>query len=320
MEKVQSSYPRNVEEFRIFFSSDEACFLYLICRRWPNGFQCSGCGCNNYWRTKRNILLCQNCRKPNYLTAETLMHGSHVPLRKWFWCAYIVSTLTPGISALQLQRQLGLGSYRAAWYLLGRLRKGMLNDARSKLSGIIEADETIVGGPVVGKRGRGTTTDKNKSLVIGAVEVVSYVDKKGNIKERAGRIRFETVQRADEETISSFLDKNIEIGSTIRTDGWRGYSTTALARYMHEVYIQQGASKRSHQHAPHIHRAFSNLKTWLTGTHHGVNPKYLQGYLDEYVFRFNRRQNPMAAFETLLGIAMSKEPLPLKQLKVAPNA
>lgn len=315
MKKVQSSYPKNVEEFRNLFTSDEACFAYLMCRRWPNGFQCSECGCNNYWRTKRNILLCQSCRKLNYLTAETLMHSSHIPLRKWFWGAYLVSTLTPGISALQLQRQLGLGSYRTSWYMLGRLRKGMVNDTRSKLSGILEADETIVGGLAKGKRGRGATADGNKSLVIGAVEVVSYVDKKDKSKERAGRIRLTTVQHADEETISFFLDKNIEIGSTIRTDGWRGYSTTALARYMHEVQIQQGTPKRPHQLAPHIHRVFSNLKTWLTGTYHGVNPKYLQGYLDEYVFRFNRRQNPMAAFETLLGITMSKEPLPLKQLK-----
>lgn len=242
------------------------------------------------------------------------MHRSHVPIQEWFWAAYLVATLTPGISALQLQRQLGLGSYRSAWFMLNRLRKGMVNDTRTLLSGTVEADETIIGGPAKDKKGRGVTKAAHKSLVIGAVEVLQYVDKKGKDKERAGRVRLEVVDHADGKTIQNFLKSNVTTGSRVRTDGWRGYSATSLAEYRHAPQVQ-GSPTRAHQLAPHIHRMFSNLKTWLAGTHHGVEPKYLQGYLDEYVFRFNRRETPMAAFQTLLGITASKKPITLAQLR-----
>jgi transposase-like protein len=242
------------------------------------------------------------------------MHGSHVPIHKWFWAAYLVSTLTPGISALQLQRQLGLGAYRTAWYMLGRLRKGMVNENRHRLAGVVEADETIIGGPAKGKRGRGAATAINKALVVGAVEIIVNAGKDGRKRERAGRLRLAVIKHADEKTIGRFMITNVERGSVVRTDGWRGYSKNALEEYTHEQRVVEGA-KPAHQLAPHIHRVFSNLKTWLMGTHHGVEPKYLQGYLDEYVFRFNRRQVPMAAFQTLLGITSTNSRISLKELR-----
>lgn len=241
------------------------------------------------------------------------MHRSHLPIQEWFWAAYLVATLTPGISALQLQRQLGLGCYQTAWFMLSRLRKGMVNATRTPLSGMVEADETIIGGPVKGKKGRGVTHGGHASLVVGAVEVQSYVDSAGELKERAGRLRLALIQHADEETIRDFLNRNVTRGSVIKTDGWRGYSKTALAGFTHDPKIQ-GSPKNAPQLAPHIHRVFSNLKTWLNGTHHGVEPKYLPGYLDEFVFRFNRRKTPMAAFQTLLGIASNNPPSSLNQI------
>jgi hypothetical protein len=147
-------------------------------------------------------------------------------------------------------------NYRAAWHLLHRLRRDMINEERTRLSGLIEADETHIG---------------------------------------------------------AFIRRHIEPGSRIRTEGWRGYSDTALTGYKHSVRIV-GVPERAHQRAPHIHRVFSDLKTWLLGTHHGVKPKYLQRYLDEYVFRFNHRQTPMAAFQTLLGISSRKPSLSLHAL------
>lgn len=224
------------------------------------------------------------------------MHRTHFPIQEWFWAAYLVSTHTPGMSAKQLQRQMGC-SYKTAWFVLHRLRQSMVNDARSPLLGQVEADETIIGGPVKGKRGRGVISCTNKSLVFGAVEVIAYINKRGGACEKAGRIRLSKTERADEESIKNFLNKNVERGSTIHTDGWRGYSKTALKDYCHGL---------SPDIARHIHRAFGNLKTWLNGTYHGVSPKYLQAYLHEFVFRFNRRKTPMAAFQTLLGIAMQK--------------
>jgi transposase-like protein len=182
----------------------------------------------------------------------------------------------------------------------------MVNDTRSPLRGHVEADETIVGGPVRGKRGRAVTDLTTKTLVFGAVEVISYADKHGEDAHKAGRIRLAKAPNAKEESIGQFLAYNVEKGSTIRTDGWKGYSKTALSGYKHD----QTPGLR----APHIHRAFGNLKTWLNGTHHGVDPKYLQNYLDEFVFRFNRRRTPMAAFQTLSGIATQKSYLPLQDL------
>lgn len=243
------------------------------------------------------------------------MYKSHIPIQEWFWAAYMVSTITPGISALQLQRQLGVGSYRTAWYLLGRLRKGMVNANREPLIGVIEADETIIGGPAKGKIGRGAVQAAFKALVLGAVEMRTYQDKKGRTSQRAGRLRLQAIDHADARTIKNFLESNVVKGSFVRTDGWRGYSKNALADYKHEKQIQ--GELKAHQLAPHIHRVFSNLKTWLTGTHHGVEPKYLQGYLDEFVFRFNRRQTPMATFRSLLRITVAKQPLTLSALKSA---
>lgn len=182
----------------------------------------------------------------------------------------------------------------------------MVNGARTKLNGTIEADETIVGGPVKGGRGRGVIHAATNTLVFGAIEVMTYADKKGVKAEKAGRLRLSTTQRADEKSIRRFLEQNVKQGSRIRTDGWKGYSKTALASYRHES--NPGIIAR------HIHRAFGNLKTWLNGTHHGVDPGYLPIYLNEFVFRFNRRKTPMAAFQTLLGLASAKAPMPYRKL------
>ena len=244
--------------------------------------------------------------------AGTIMHRSKVPIQDWFAAAYHVATFTPGISAVQLQRQLGLKSNDTAWYLLHRLRKGMVNDSRSKISGLVEVDESFIGGPEKGKRGRGAG---NKSLVVGAVEVLVYEDKNGDRCERAGRLRLSMIPDASEESLGSFLTDNVMPKSRVRTDGWRGYSDAALEDFIHHVRIVR-SGQRAHKRFPHIHRVFSNLKTWLNGTHHGVDPKYLPSYLDEFVFRFNRRQTPMAAFQTLLGISLQKKPLTLDSLRI----
>jgi hypothetical protein len=247
--------------------------------------------------------------------AGTAMHRSKVAIQDWFWAAYVVATHTPGLSAKQLQRYLGTSSYETAWYLLQRFRRAMVNDSRSPLAGVVEADETIVGGPAKGKAGRGTTKAEHKSLVLGMVEVLPYNDKRGKNRKRAGRVRLQLVQRADAVSIGAFLRENLALGSQVCTDGWNGYSENALKGYRHIATVQESAESASRL-APHIHRVFANLKTWLLGTHHGVEPKYLQGYLDEYVFRFNRRKTPMAAFQTLLGITVAKKPRTMENLRL----
>lgn len=242
------------------------------------------------------------------------MHRSKVSLQDWFTAAYHVATFTPGLSALQLQRQLGLRSHDTAWYLLHRLRSGMVNEARTPLKGLVEVDETFIGGPAKGKRGRGVVAAKGKSLVAAAVEVLVYSDVDAKRCERAGRLRLAVLRDASEKSLGRFFARHIAPRSRIRTDGWKGYSETALNDYVHHVRIV-GSPERAHKRFPHVHRVFSNLQTWLNGTHHGVEPKYLPSYLDEFVFRFNRRQTPMAAFQTLLGISLQKSPLPLENLR-----
>jgi len=249
---------------------------------------------------------CSRCGRRTSPTAGTVLHRSHVGIQEWFWAAYLVATHTPGFSAKQLERQIGC-AYRTAWFMLHRLRRAMVSDARSRLDGEVEADETIVGGTVKGRFGRGVAASENKTLVFGAVEVISYTDKHGRAAEKAGRVRLAITPRADGESIGLFLAQNVAEGSEISTDGWKGYSKTALANYRH--------SPSTGAHATHIHRVFGNLKTWINGTHHGVDPKYLQTYLEEFVFRFNRRKTPMAAFQTLLGIAAGKAPQTLTALK-----
>ena len=241
------------------------------------------------------------------------MHRSHVPVHLWFWAAYLVATHTPGISALQLQRQLGMKQNATVWFMLHRLRKGMVRQGRELLCGVVEADETHVGGPAKGKKGRGVRAAASKTLIVGAVEILSFQNKKGELQEKAGRIRLETFRSASEENIGRFLKEHVVSGSTVKSDGWRGYSESALKGYTHIRQVQ-GSPERAKELAPHIHRVFSNLKSWLIGIHHGVDPKYMQAYLDEYVFRFNRRGTPMAAFQTLLGIATSKKPITRRNL------
>ena len=188
----------------------------------------------------------------------------------------------------------------------------MIHEGRSPLAGRIEADEVNIGGPVRGKTGRGATKAEHSTLVSGAVEVMACQDKHGDHLERAGRLRPVLTERADAVSIRSFLTRNVQPGSVINTDGWKGCSKTAPAGCRHELHGPE-------THALHIHRAFGDLKTRRNGTHHGVDPKYLQHCPDEFVFRFSRRNTPVAAFQTLPGLASQRNHVPLKST-VAPES
>lgn len=312
---TKPDYPKTILEFAAKFHNDAVCLKYLIENRWPEGFVCPTCRCKGgWWLEKHRRFECPKCHKQASPLAGTLLHRTHLPIYQWFWAAYLVATHTPGISAVQLQRQLGIAKNDTAWFMLHRLRHGMVNTDRGPLSGLIEADETYVGGPAKGKKGRGVREGKNKTLIGGAVEVISYATKNGMVKKKAGRLRLQILRAASEDEIGRFIRDNAAPGSTIKSDGWRGYSTTALAGYQHQREVQ-GSPQRGHELAPQIHQVFSNLKAWLIGIHHGVEPKYLQPYLNEFVFRFNRRAYPMSAFRSLLEILTSKQPLTLQKLR-----
>jgi transposase-like protein len=284
-------------DFQERFPDDAACLQYLAASRWPEGFRCPACGSERAWvLERRHLWECAECHHQASVTAGTVMHGSHTPLRLWFWAAYLVSTHTPGISAVQLQRQLGISRYETAWLILQKLRRAMVAPERELLSDEVEVDETMVGGRHEGHRGR---SPEHKVLVGVIVEVRG---------QGSGRLRLQVLPDASRDTLTPWVKALVVPGAVVHTDGWSGYAKLAGAGYDHKPRLQRRDHPDHQKLLPRAHRAASNLKTWLQGTHRGVSPTHLQVYLDEFVFRHNRRRTPMAAFQTLLGLGALHSP------------
>ena len=235
------------------------------------------------------------------------MERTHTPLSVWFWAAYLVASQTPGMSAVQFQRQLGLSRYETAFQILHKLRAGMVRPDQDRIGGkpdeLVEADETYVGGRTHGK-GKGV---HDKVLVTGAVEVrqrkIASSRNKRKTGRYAGRVRLAVVPDRSARSLGGFIERNIAPGTTIITDDWSGYANLGEFGYRHTAVAERGDMHVADTFLPIIHLVFSNLKTWLRGIHHGVSPQHLQAYLNEFTFRFNRRFYPFNAFRSLLGIA-----------------
>jgi ISXO2-like transposase domain len=239
------------------------------------------------------------------------MQSSHTRLSTWFWGAYLMTTQTPGQSASQFQRQLALSRYETAFQIFHKLRAGMVRPERDAIGGEypVEVDACMVGGETRGE-GRGT---HHKSIVVGAVEVRSH--QKHRRRVYAGRLRLRVVPDRSADALTGFVKDNVARGSVLRTDGWTGYPGLPEMGYHHEALTLGGYPDKAEAHLPMIHLVFSNLKTWIKGTHHSrIEPKHLQAYLNEYVFRFNRRFYPMTAFHSVLGIAVHSVPPTYAQL------
>lgn len=294
-------FPRTIIEFQSRFPDEAACWEYLAQSRWPEGYRCPRCGCQSAALLGgRRLWQCSSCRYQVSVTAGTVLHKTHTPLHLWFWAAYLMSTATPGLSALQLQRQLGIGRYETAWTMLHKLRRAMVNPERQLLLDEVEVDECFVGGHEAGLRGgraRGT-----KALVAVGVEVRGA---------GSGRIRMAVIDDASAATLTGFVADNVAAGAIVHTDAWKSYLPLTKLGYDHRPRNQSAARRRGEdpdEILPRVHRAISNLKSWLQGTHRGVSGEHLQVYLDEYTFRFNRRRTPMAAFQTLLGLQSQLQP------------
>lgn len=297
-------FPRTLAEFQTQFATDEACAAYLHQCRWEEGFRCPRCRhATSYVIASRSLEKCAACDYQVSVTAGTVLHRTKMPLRLWFWAAYFVATHTPGISALQLQRQLGLRRYETAWTLLQKLRRAMLRPERDCISGTVEVDEAYLGGVEEGVRG-GRQKGK-KAIVAAAVEVRGA---------GSGRIRLGLVRDVSAASLIPFVQGAVSPGAIVITDGWHGYFRLGAAGYIHQAHSQGGHKKNASKLLPRVHRVFSNLKTWIAGTHHGISGKHLGHYLNEYMFRFNRRKTPMAAFQSLLGLATRHEPTTYKML------
>jgi len=303
-------FPHSLPEFQRLFPDESACASYLERARWGEGFVCAPCGSIDEpyrFANRPGVLRCRHCNRDTSLTAGTVMERTHTPLSVWFWAAYLVASQTPGTSAVQFQRQLGLSRYETAFQILHKLRAGMVRPDQDRIGGQpgehVEADEIWVGGRTRGK-GRGV---HDKVLVAGAVEVRQR-KRSGSLNQRktgryAGRVRLALLPDRSAKSLGGFIESTVAPGATMVTDDWSGYAGLAKGNYLHTAIPERGDAEVAEAFLPIIHLVFSNLKTWLRGIHHGVSPQHLQAYLNEFTFRFNRRFYPFNAFRSLLGIA-----------------
>ncbi|MAS14700.1 MAG: IS1595 family transposase [Nitratireductor sp.] len=305
----QYDRPPSLEQFNQMFPDDWSCAAYLAKKRWPDGFVCPHCGSRKGWklRAKPWVWECGGeaadadgvlspCRKQTSVIAHTIMHKTHLPLRTWFLAAHLVATHSNGISALQLQGKLGIGSYKTAWLLLHKLRRAMVDPSREPLGGdgeVVQVDESEMPfrrrtDPIGDGRGRSKT---GKIIIGGAVECLE--------DGRMGRIRLEVIKGYGRDDLHPFVLRNTYEGSVIMTDGNTAYRH--LPNRLHDEnvlpkYVQ------AHHILKHIHRIFSNLKRWAMGVYHGLRRKHADIYLQEFVFRWNRRRHYRSSFDRLLGI------------------
>src|SRR4051812_19363882 len=212
---TRPDFPRTLAEFQGRFASEEDCRRYLVACRWPDGFRCPRCGePDAYGLAGRELLQCRACRHQTSVTAGTVLHRTHVPLRLWFAAAYLVTTPTPGFSAVQLQRQLGLARDETAWTMLHELRRAMVRPERDRLPGVVEVDEAYVGGVEEGRRG-GRRRDSGEPIVVGAVE---------GRGRGSGRGRLAGVEGLSAASLGAVVGGSGDPGSTVLNDGWQGHA------------------------------------------------------------------------------------------------
>ena len=305
-------YPRSVGELQSWFTTDEDCLDYLEWLRWPDGFVCPVCGLSGGWRLGDGRWRCGACRAATSVTAGTIFDKTRTPLTVWFMACWMFATQKDGVSALSVQRALEIGSYQTAWAMLHRLHSVLVRPGRDLLSGRVEVDETFIGGDEPGLRG-GRAKGK-KSLVGVAVEVRE--------PRGFGRCRMAVLSDASARSLHPFVADNVEPGATVITDAWQGYSGIDRIGYSRERHSQRALRRRGDDPfamLPGVHRVASLAKRWLLGTHQGsVDEAHLQAYLNEFVFRFNRRTSRSRGlvFQRVLELAVGHAPVRYRDLVV----
>jgi transposase-like protein len=299
------NYPRDLLELESRFSTEEACRAYLFQLRWPAGFDCPRCRGRKAWPASDLLWECAGCHRQISVTAGTVFQDSRLPLTLWFRAVWWVTSQKSGVSAMGLQRVLGLKSYKTAWTMLHKLRHAMVRPGRDRLQGRVEVDEAFVGGEEEGVHGRQT---ESKAMIAVAVE-----EDGGGI----GRIRMRRIPDASAESLMPFIEDCVEPGSVVHTDGWLGYQPLNDNGYRHKITFLKDHGKTASELMPRVHLAVALLKRWLLGTHQGgVSAEHLDAYLDEFTFRFNRRKSRSRGklFYRLLEQAVAVKPVPYKSL------
>jgi len=298
-------YPRTWSEFLDRFATEEACLAYLENLRWPKGFVCPACGVAEApYRSSRTRLMCRSCAHQSTVTAGTIFDKTRTPLRVWFAAVWYLTNQKQGVSALGLQRVLGLGSYQTAWTLLHRLRRAMVRPTREPLKGLVELDETSL---AITDREAPRARGKNHTSQVFVVLAVEVLEPRG-----FGRIRLRRLPDDSESSVIPFVQDSIQPGARVRTDGSAAYRALNKLGYEHDRKVHLGSPVAAHTSMPGVHRVASLLKRWLLGTHHGsIQPEHLDAYLDEFVFRFNRRSSGSRGllFYRVLQQAVLTEPV-----------
>jgi transposase-like protein len=302
---------RSLTEFQEAFPDEAGCAAFLFERRWQGGFVCPRCGGERVaaLKSRAHTYECLDCGRQTSITAGSVMHRSKLPLTVWFWAAHLMSTHSNGMSARQLADQLGL-TYKTAWLLTQKLRRSMVDPDREPLEGVVEVDQAEI--PF---RAGDTFFDPGNSgkiLIAGAVEVIDRDT--GQAKPRrekakyldtlSGRIRLAMIADNSAASIEAFVRANVKRGTTLLTDGHASYP--GLTDYRHDPRVV--GKMAAHVVLPWVHRVFSLVKRWGLGTYHGLRRKHVDTYLNEFVFRYNRRFYRHASFETILGLASHHEP------------
>ena len=281
------------------FSDEEPCRQYLEELRWPNGVACTRCGSLQcYYTSTRATWECDSCGYHFSVTAGTMLHDTHLPLRKWLIAVYLMIESKKGISALQLKRTLNT-AYKTAWYLAHRIRAAMEEVYPMPLKGIVEIDETFIGGKT---RGKGRGYKGNKAVVVGAVQ-------------REGKIALKVIQARDRESLHAFIGEvTADETEAYFTDEWAPYQGIADANTRHETVnhsIEEWVQGDVHTNT--VEGIWSLLKRSIIGAYHKVSVKHLDAYLDELEWRFNNRDNPWLFRDTLIKLLSAKR-LPYQTL------
>jgi transposase-like protein len=314
-DELLKDLPGDLPTFLKRFGTDARCRAYLVRARWPEGFRCTGCGHDQAWSHKRRLIEeCTACGRQHSILAGTIFEQTKTGLSRWFLAIYLVTSSKGGISAMELKRQMGFGSYQTAWSWLHKIRKAMVRPERAPLAARVEADETYLGSPRPGTPGRGAA---GKTKVAGAVE-----SGRGHAKgRRLGRLRLAVVPDVSAHSLEGFLAGAVARSATVATDGWSGYAGLAAKGYRHEPLNLSASWGDAALRLPAIHLVFGLAKRWLLGTHHGaVSKKHLATYLDEFVFRFNRRTARSIAhrFARVIEQAVLTPPVTYRNLVAGP--
>lgn len=286
---ITEDFPKSEIEFDQRFSNIDACYEYLARIKWPNGFRCEECDHKAYWLSSKHIYICRKCEHQISLTAGTIMHGTKKPITYWFKAMWWLTTRKSAVNAVNLQDLLGFGSYHTAWSWLQKLRRCTIRIDRKKLSGRVEVDEFFIGGKKSGKRGRGA---EGKTIALVAIERDMVQDPESmNYYWQIGRVRLQVALDCSADSLQTFVNLNIENGSTVVTDKLSSYRP-ALSQGYHHIIIDPVYQKNPETGLYGTHLIASLVKRLIRGAFQGrFEPKYLQNYLDEYVFRFNRRKS-----------------------------